>query len=57
VAAGGDLAITVTPGLVPSLAAGLIKAAEADPEFDERVTQAATTVLALKRAHGLVDCG
>lgn len=57
VEAGGDLAITVTPALAASMTAGLVDAAKADPTLAERVTEAASRVLALKQAHGLVDCG
>lgn len=57
VEAGGDLAITVTPGLASAMTAGLVAAAKADPTLAERITDAASRVLALKQAHGLVDCG
>ncbi|MGB7962920.1 MAG: glycoside hydrolase family 3 N-terminal domain-containing protein, partial [Propionicimonas sp.] len=55
--AGGDLAITATPGLAASMTAGLVKAAKADSAVAGRITEAASRVLALKQAHGLVDCG
>ena len=57
VEAGGDLAITVTPALASSMTAGLVKAAKADSAVAERITEAASRVLALKQAHGLVECG
>lgn len=55
-AAGGDLALSVDPQVAGEMADGLVERAEKDPEFADRLAQAAARVLALKQAHDLVDC-
>jgi beta-N-acetylhexosaminidase len=57
VAAGGDLAITADPALVPAMTAGLVARAKRDPVFDARLLEATARVLALKQSLGLPGCG
>ncbi|MDQ7993695.1 MAG: glycoside hydrolase family 3 N-terminal domain-containing protein [Propionicimonas sp.] len=55
-AAGGDLAISVDPAVAGDMAEGLVERAADDQEFAARLVESAARVLALKQAHGLVDC-
>lgn len=56
VAAGGDLAISVTPSVAVAMAKGLVAQAKKDRAFADRLTDSATRVLALKQDYGLVTC-
>lgn len=55
--AGGDIAMTVTPGLADEFVAGIRSAARSDAATAEQVKQAATRVVAMKIGLGLVPCG
>lgn len=57
IGAGGDLALTVDAATAGTMAAGLRKAAKADPELATRVAESAARVLALKASRGLYHCG
>jgi len=55
VRAGGDVAITVAPGLADEFVGGIRRAA-ADPAFARRVDESATRVVELKVRLGLIPC-
>lgn len=57
VAAGGDIALTVSPATASALVKGLVSHAKADPEFAGKLDAAAARVLQLKEDLGLVTCG
>lgn len=57
ISAGGDLALSVDAATAGTMAAGLRKAAKADPELAARVAESAARVLALKASLGLYHCG
>lgn len=54
--AGGDIAMTVTPGLADDFAAGIRRAARDDPAVADQVRAAATRVVAMKIDAGLLPC-
>ncbi len=57
IAAGGDIVLTAVPAQVPVMAAAVIDRAKAEPAFAAKVEAAATRVLTLKAAYGLLRCG
>lgn len=57
IAAGGDLALTVDPAVAGEMVSGLVSRAEDDPEFEQRLTESAARVLALKQSYDLAECG
>lgn len=57
VAAGGDIVLTAVPAQIPVMATTVSARAQADPAFAAKVAAAATRVLTLKAAYGLLRCG
>lgn len=57
VAAGGDIVLTAVPAQIPVMATAVSARAQADPAFAAKVAAAATRVLTLKAAYGLLRCG
>lgn len=57
IAAGGDLAITVTPSAATAMVSGIVARAKANPAFAKQVTVSAARVLDAKVALGLTTCG
>ena len=56
VAAGVDVVLTIRPADAQPMAQALADRAATDPAFDERVTESAGRVLALKERFGLLTC-
>lgn len=56
IAAGGDLMIIGDPSLAEDMADALEDKAEDDQDFDRRISESATRVVALKARHGLASC-
>lgn len=56
VAAGGDIALTVAPGIASSLVSGLVAHAKADRSFATKLDAAVARVLQLKENLGLIAC-
>ena len=54
--AGGDLVLSIRPQDAAPMSSALVAAAERDPAFDARLTDAARHVVAAKRRAGLL-CG
>jgi len=57
VAAGGDIVLTAVPAQIPVMATAVLTRTQADPAFAAKVDAAATRVLTLKAAYGLLRCG
>lgn len=57
VAAGGDMVLTIVPTDAGPMTAALLDKAGKDPEFRDRVTDAAHHVLEAKKKAGLLRCG
>ena len=53
ISAGGDLALTVDPKMIPEMTAAVLSKAQRDPVFQAQVDAAALTVLSAKHARGL----
>jgi beta-N-acetylhexosaminidase len=56
IGAGGDLMIIGDAGEAEDMAEALADKAEADPGFDDRITESATRVVELKAGLGLASC-
>jgi beta-N-acetylhexosaminidase len=54
--AGGDLLIVGDASLANTMAEAIKREASDDPAFEERVTNSATRVVAMKERRGLADC-
>lgn len=55
IAAGGDIVLTVDPGVIDAMSSAVLTRAKSDPDFREQVDAAALRVLRLKQAHGLLQ--
>ncbi|MFE9560043.1 hypothetical protein ACFYM0_02900 [Streptomyces sp. NPDC006487] len=55
--AGGDLALTVAPNLIPAMSEAVQARAAQDPAFKSQVDQSVRRVLTAKQQAGLLTCG
>ena len=56
VKAGGDVAITVAPGLAAAFVQGIVSAADDNTSVEAQVRRAAIRVVTMKVDQGLVPC-
>ena len=54
--AGGDVAITVAPGLAAAFVQGIVSAADDNTSVEAQVRRAAIRVVTMKVDQGLVPC-
>ena len=54
--AGGDIVINADPTILQEMVGASLKRADANPEFEVRVTESAVRVLQLKADVGLIEC-